>query len=101
MSDYLLQEYSNWTSTITTHISEISSWIFNMIFSIIGSLINVIIVPVALFYFLKDFERIMQATLNCFPYRYRTSCRFISSRLDHSLGAYLRGVFLLWLCCHL
>lgn len=95
ISDYLLQEYSNWTSTITTHISEITSWIFNMIFSIIGSLINVIIVPVALFYFLKDFERMMQATLNCFPKRYQPHVVSLAGRLDHSLGAYLRGVFLI------
>lgn len=95
LSQYFVGEYSNWVSTLTNHMREITGWTFNMIFSIIGSLVNIIIVPIALFYFLKDFERIMHGLLKIFPRRYRHHAVSMAGLLDESLGSYIRGVFLI------
>ena len=95
VSQYFLVDYSSWMSTLTTHMREITGWTFNMIFSIIGSLVNIIIVPIALFYFLKDFEKMMHGLLKIVPRRFRHHAVSIAGLLDESLGSYIRGVFLI------
>lgn len=51
LSDLFLSQYSTWVSTLTEHIREVTGFTFNIIFSILGSLMFIVIVPIALFYF--------------------------------------------------
>lgn len=101
LSDTFLSEYSSWIQTISQHMKEITGWTFGMIFSIIGSLINVILVPIALFYFLKDYEKILNGFLKLIPRRYRHHMKSVSSLLDDSLGSYIRGLFIIMICVSL
>ena len=101
LNETFLSEYSNWINTLSQHMREITGWTFNMIFSIIGSLINVILVPIALFYFLKDYEKIINAFLKLVPRRYRHHVKSISNMLDDSLGSYIRGLFIIMVCVSL
>lgn len=95
ISQYFIADNSSWMSRLTENMREITGWTFNVIFSIIGSLVNIIIVPIALFYILKDFERIMNGVLKIIPRRYRHHAVSIAGLLDESLGSYIRGVFLI------
>ena len=101
LSDLFLSQYSKWVSTLTEHIREVTGFTFNIVFSILGSLMFIVIVPIALFYFLKDYEKILNGLLNLVPTRYRSHVASISSLLDDSLGSYIRGLAIIMVCVSL
>lgn len=101
LSDLFLSQYSTWVSTLTEHIREVTGFTFNIIFSILGSLMFIVIVPIALFYFLKDYEKILNGLLKLVPIRYRSHVASISSLLDDSLGSYIRGLVIIMICVSL
>ncbi|MBQ1785159.1 MAG: AI-2E family transporter [Turicibacter sp.] len=98
LSNTFFNQYETWMSTLTNHIKEVSSWVFNLIFSIIGSLMFIVIVPIALFYFLKDYEKIINSLQKLVPFRYRNHVVNFSHLLESSLGSYIRGVALIMAC---
>ena len=98
LSDLFFSQYPSWIGAITENIQEVSGFTFNLIFSIIGSLMFIVIVPIALFYFLKDYEKIVRGLIGIVPKRYRSHVLEISHLLDKSLGEYIRGVFLVMVC---
>ncbi|BEH91367.1 MULTISPECIES: AI-2E family transporter [Turicibacter] len=101
LSEFFFSQYPSWMGAISEHIQEVSSFTFNLIFSIIGSLMFIVIVPIALFYFLKDYEKIVKGLVGVFPSQYRPHVVRISQLLDRSLGEYIRGVFLVMVCVSL
>ncbi|MDE5976847.1 MAG: AI-2E family transporter, partial [Turicibacter sp.] len=101
ISEILFSEYNTWVSALTEHIHEVTSFTFNLVFSIIGSLMFIVIVPIALFYFLKDYEKIVHGLLNLIPKGYRLHAANLSNMLDQSLGSYIRGLALIMVCLSL
>lgn len=59
--------------------------------SFLGQILNIILIPVLTFYFLKDFNKIQTWTLSLASRNYRSSIAFYSWRLNRILGGYLRG----------
>lgn len=63
-------------------------------FAIIG---NAVLVPVALFYLLMDWERFVERTLKVVPARARSAFDSFTREADEVLGQYLRGQLLVML----
>ncbi|MCJ7812292.1 AI-2E family transporter [bacterium] len=59
--------------------------------SFLGQIINIILIPVLTFYFLKDFNKIYDLALDFVPKKYRSICCFYLWRMNRILGGYLRG----------
>lgn len=98
LSEIFFEQYEVWMSTLSHHIKEVSTWTFNLIFSIIGSLMFIVIVPIALFYFLKDYEKIINSLFKLVPFNYRHHVINFSHLLENSLGSYIRGVAVIMAC---
>ncbi|MGL4336157.1 MAG: AI-2E family transporter [Turicibacter sp.] len=88
-------QYDQIMVNISENVQNIVTFVFNFLSSIIGSFVSIIIIPIALFYFLKDYERITQGCIKLVPKRYRHHAVSLGSLLDDSLGSYLRGLFLI------
>lgn len=59
--------------------------------SVLGQLINVVLLPILTFYFIKDFPRIHQWMLDLIPRRHRNLALFYQWRFNRILGGYIRG----------
>ncbi len=88
-------QYEQILSQIGTSVHQLANVLFGMIGSIVSSFVGIIIVPIALFYFLKDYEQILTACVNVMPKKYRPHLISIAHLLDSSLGAYIRGLFVI------
>jgi predicted PurR-regulated permease PerM len=86
---------------LTPKLQEVLTGIFQGLFGVVTSfttiahqILNIIIVPFALFYLLADYPTIMNSALELVPFSSRQ--RFLSSarRIDLVLGKYFRGAIL-------
>jgi predicted PurR-regulated permease PerM len=59
--------------------------------TLLGRVLNIVLVPILTFYILKDYERIRDWMLGFAPKRYRSSVYFYLWRMNRILGGYLRG----------
>jgi len=57
----------------------------------LGQLVNVILIPILTFYFLKDFNRLKSWAMDFVPKRYRNATHFYMWRTNRILGGYIRG----------
>lgn len=63
--------------------------------NIIDLVIVLTIIPVLVFYFLKDYEKLHTALLTNISVKYRQKTTVVLQAVDTSLGSYLRGQFLI------
>jgi predicted PurR-regulated permease PerM len=59
--------------------------------ALLGQILNVILIPILTFYFLKDFDRVRSWGVDFIPRKYRNICHFYLWRMNRILGGYLRG----------
>jgi len=59
--------------------------------ALLSQILNVILIPILTFYFLKDFNRIRETLLDFVPRKYRSVSIFYLWRTNRILGGYLRG----------
>ena len=59
--------------------------------ALLGQILNVILIPILTFYFLKDFDRVRSWGVDFIPRKYRNICNFYLWRMNRILGGYLRG----------
>jgi len=59
--------------------------------ALLSQILNVILIPILTFYFLKDFNRIRDTLLDFVPRKYRSVFIFYQWRTNRILGGYLRG----------
>lgn len=95
--EVLRNQANMWIETLTTNTEQLNAWLFNMLLKFMDSLIFVMIVPVALFYFLRDYEKITRMTLGSFPRKYRHNLVAFGGLLNNTLAIYLRGLVLITL----
>jgi len=57
----------------------------------LSRIFNLILIPILIFYFLKDFDRIKEWLLDLGPKKYKKNIYFYSWRLNRILGEYIRG----------
>jgi len=78
-------------------LNETLSTLSKSIFSIIGSVVSIItalvIIPFAVFFFLKDGRHMKKALINIIPNRYFEMTLNLIYKTDQQLGGYLRGQF--------
>ncbi len=78
-------------------LNEALSGLSKSIFSIIGSVVSIItalvIIPFAVFFFLKDGRHMKKALINAIPNRYFEMTLNLIYKTDQQLGGYLRGQF--------
>ena len=58
---------------------------------ILSVVVTLLLVPVVLFYLLKDWSRLLSLTLGAVPPRYRTQVEGFAREIDAVLGQFLRG----------
>jgi predicted PurR-regulated permease PerM len=59
--------------------------------ALLGRILNIVLIPILTFYFLKDYDRIKDWILKLSPRKYRSSTYFYLWRLNRILGGYYRG----------
>ena len=73
----------------------------NLTSSVSNSLVNIlsviVVLPVSLIYYLKDYELINDTVRSIIPKRYEKDASDLGSRLNSTVGAYVRGQLLLML----
>ncbi|MBN1896091.1 AI-2E family transporter [bacterium] len=82
------------TTQITSRIEVILSNIMKALMSIgvlFGYFLNVILVPVLTFYFLKDFDKLRAWFMEFFPRKKRNLTAFYLWRMNRILGGFFRG----------
>jgi predicted PurR-regulated permease PerM len=82
------------TAQITSRIEVILSNIMKALMSIgvlFGYFLNVVLVPVLTFYFLKDFDKLRQWFMEFFPRKKRNLTVFYLWRMNRILGGFFRG----------
>lgn len=66
----------------------------NKFVNILDYIIIVTMIPVLVFYFLKDYEHIITYLQRCFPMRYRNQFNQLLYAIHDGLGSYIRGQIL-------
>ncbi|HLR61077.1 MAG TPA: AI-2E family transporter [Lentibacillus sp.] len=100
---YSLYEYTSFLPE-TVHdrmdglISEAETYIENLLTNLVRSftkifdmIIIITVIPVLVFYFLKDFNIIKKYFKNWIPGRYHARTRLLCQSIDEGLGSYIRG----------
>ncbi|MCK5148830.1 AI-2E family transporter [bacterium] len=59
--------------------------------ALLGQILNIVLVPILTFYFIKDFPRIQSWLLELIPRRHRNLTLFYQWRFNRILGGYIRG----------
>lgn len=57
----------------------------------LGQIVNIVLIPILTFYFLKDFNRIRNWALDFVPRKYRHTIHFYQWRMNRIFGGYIRG----------
>lgn len=59
--------------------------------TILGRILNVVLIPILIFYFLKDYDQIREGLLQFIPKKHRSLTYFYLWRLNCIFGGYMRG----------
>lgn len=65
-----------------------------MLTKVVDMVVLLTVIPVLVFYFLKDFELIKEYVKKWIPYSYQNDTRRLAESIDDRLGKYLRGLFI-------
>ncbi len=65
--------------------------IFGTISFILNQIINILVIPIMTFYFLRDYEKILKSILNLFNEENRNSIKKVGERINKIFGNYIRG----------
>lgn len=81
-------------SSIEKNLDTLTGKLIGGLTKIFDMIVFITVLPVLVFYFLKDFEEIKQYFLKFIPEKYRPICWNIVQGIDESLGNYIRGQLL-------
>ncbi len=82
------RDVGDWVSTFFVYITRSG-------FSVIGWFINLLLIPVVIFYLLLDWDRLLARTLALVPSRRRAWVARLARETDVVLGSFLRGQLLI------
>lgn len=94
VKQFLMEHLSGNVQDALTHLLASVKLGGSMALALLG---NAILIPVALFYLLMDWPRLVEATLQLVPPRFRDSFDGFTHEVDGVLGQYLRGQLLVML----
>lgn len=83
------------------NITELQNWLMNLlelvshrIVALFSHTFMIFVIPILVYYILRDMEILKRAVLQVFPARYRKWVVAMSSEMDRTMGAYFRGMLL-------
>ncbi|MFC4558907.1 AI-2E family transporter [Virgibacillus kekensis] len=82
--DELIQEIETYIENLLTDLVRGLTGIFDMI-------VFITVIPVLVFYFIKDYEKIKGYIKKWIPFKYQNQTSEICHAIDESLGRYIRG----------
>ncbi|WP_281270496.1 AI-2E family transporter [Saliterribacillus persicus] len=83
-----------WFLDIENSLTESIRGIFNHMNKWFDFFFILAVIPVLVFYFLKDIEKIQKRALRLFPSKFQKPMRGLASNIDRDLGNYIRGQFI-------
>jgi predicted PurR-regulated permease PerM len=89
--EYSKQQWADRADEIAGPLTSIFSTVLSSTFSLLASLIYLVIIPLFTFYFLQDYGKITNWFKNLVPYRYRQKVGEILSEIDSVLSGFIRG----------
>ena len=81
----------NQVPNVTAYASQAVAGLFTQLGSVAASVVNLVMIPVFTFYFLRDFDRMRYALLEYMPAGNREFYLSRLSRVDEVVGAWFRG----------
>lgn len=69
--------------------------IFSGLSFIFNQIINIVVIPVITFYFLRDYDKISETILNLFNEEHRLRVKNVGERINKIFGNYIRGYILI------
>lgn len=94
LANYLPSIIDQAMSSIASFSLDLAKRIVNSVFSLASSIIELVIVPVLSYYFLKDWQIIKENTILLFSYNSRTRVRSIIEEIGTVVSGYIRGQFI-------
>lgn len=94
ISDRILPRLQEQVPTVFQPVTAFIVAFFSNTARFLVGVINLIIIPFAFYYLLKDFNQIKAGIAEYIPPRYRPEVYRRLHEIDHSLGGFLRGQFL-------
>ncbi|MDP1675117.1 MAG: AI-2E family transporter [Burkholderiales bacterium] len=89
---------------MTAHLADIRDFALKLLpkltsggLAVVGFLVNLVLVPLVLFYFLRDWDRIIAGIDGMIPRRYHGRISMLAREIDGVLGQFLRGQLLVML----
>lgn len=82
------------TSSVTTFSIDLVRKIINSILNFATGIVEMVIVPVLTYYFLKDWKYIKESTVNLFSQRSRKKINSVIEEMGSVISGYIRGQFL-------
>jgi len=89
---------------ITSHLAEIRDFALKLLptltsggLAVVGFIVNLVLVPLLLFYFLRDWDGIIAGIDRMIPRRHHDRITLIAREVDEVLGQFLRGQLLVML----
>ncbi|MBX3660808.1 MAG: AI-2E family transporter [Burkholderiales bacterium] len=89
---------------VTAHLADIRDFALKLLpkltsggLAVVGFLVNLVLVPLVLFYFLRDWDRIIAGIDAMIPRRYYGRISQLAREIDEVLGQFLRGQLLVML----
>ena len=84
---------NQYLNSMETYVVRLLNQIVKFILSFLSNAIQIIVVPVFTFYFLKDYLRIKTSIINILPQKSKEEVNQYLNELAHMLSAYVRGMF--------
>jgi predicted PurR-regulated permease PerM len=84
------REVGNWVSAAFVYLTRSG-------LSVIGWFVNLLLIPVVIFYLLLDWDMLLARTLTLIPARRRASAARLARETDEVLGSFMRGQLLVML----
>lgn len=85
-------------SQVTSHFGDIINWSIRLLTNVFTNglalaniLSLVVLMPIIMFYLLKDWPKLIRQLDQCIPLPYRTSVHFYASRIDKTLSEFAKG----------
>lgn len=87
----IMQKIEDMISNMFTNLSQILAAAFSSLYSIVLTLLYMIVIPLFAFYFIKDYKKIQQSFFSLIPIRIKERVIRRLEKLDTLLASFIRG----------
>lgn len=91
---FLIDNFMVYVKKILPQSIKILNRVINNTFLIISNILNIFLIPIFTFYFLKEFDNIRLNVLDKIPVKYQQKVVDVSTKIDDSISSFVRGQLL-------